>query len=203
MDQIKIGKFIANMRKNNNMTQKQLAAMLNISEKTISKWETGNGLPDTSLMLPLCEILGITVNDLLSGEKIKKEEYNKKVSENIMNLLKEREENKKKLIISFITVMIGVMVLVVSIILSEYCIEDNKIKILLIAFGTIIFLICGFNSMILDMDTGTYKCSKCNNHFRPNFRNYIFGAHFPMRRYLKCPNCKRSSFCKRELTKNN
>ena len=143
----------------------------------------------------------LKINNLLSSEKIKKEEYNRKASENIMNLLKEREENKKRLIISFITAMIGVLVLVVSIFLSEYCIEDGKIKILLITFSSVVFLICCLNAMILDIDAGMYKCPKCNSRFKPDLKNYMLGAHLPMRRYLKCPDCKKASFCKRELTK--
>ena len=67
MDQIKIGRFIAKMRKEKPYTQRQLADMLGISDKTVSKWETGNGLPDVSLMMPLCDLLQISVNELLSG----------------------------------------------------------------------------------------------------------------------------------------
>lgn len=70
MDQKKTGQFIAALRKNRNMTQRQLAEKLDISEKTISKWECGNGLPEVTYMEPLCEILGITVNELLMGERI-------------------------------------------------------------------------------------------------------------------------------------
>ena len=70
MDQIRIGRFIAQCRKTGGLTQRQLADGLGISDKTVSKWECGNGLPEVSLMLPLCEALGITVNDLLSGERV-------------------------------------------------------------------------------------------------------------------------------------
>ena len=69
MDQLKTGKFIAEMRKSKGLTQKQLADALLISDKTVSKWECGNGLPEVSLMLPLCEILGITVNELITGKR--------------------------------------------------------------------------------------------------------------------------------------
>ena len=70
MDQIKIGKFIAECRKKVNLTQMQLSEKLGITDKAISKWERGIAMPDTSIMLELCEILGISVNELLSGEKI-------------------------------------------------------------------------------------------------------------------------------------
>ena len=88
MDQIKIGKFIASRRKEKNMTQRQLADILEISDKTISKWECGKGLPEVQLMMPLCNLLGINVNELLSGEKISADEYQRKAEENMMTLVK-------------------------------------------------------------------------------------------------------------------
>ena len=97
MNQIKTGKFIAETRKAQGLTQKQLADILEISDKTVSKWECGKGLPEVSLMLPLCSALNITVNDLLSGERVSKIEYINKAEENMMNLIKENEENKKRM----------------------------------------------------------------------------------------------------------
>ena len=97
MNQIKTGKFIAETRKAQGLTQKQLAGILEISDKTVSKWECGKGLPEVSLMLPLCSALNITVNDLLSGERVSKIEYINKAEENMMNLIKENEENKKRM----------------------------------------------------------------------------------------------------------
>lgn len=91
MDQIKIGKFIASCRKEKNMTQRQLADILEISDKTISKWECGKGFPEVQFMLPLCNVLGINVNELLSGEKLSIEEYQRKAEENMMTLVKENE----------------------------------------------------------------------------------------------------------------
>ena len=82
MDQIKTGKFIAEERKNKKLTQRQLAEILNISDKTISKWETGNGFPEISLLQPLCRALDISVNELLSGERLSEDEYKKKAEEN-------------------------------------------------------------------------------------------------------------------------
>ena len=109
MDQIKIGKFIAETRKKKNKTQRQLADALSISDKTVSKWECGKGLPDISLMMPLCEILQITVNDLLTGERVSEDDYQKKAEENMMNLMKENEENKKQMILSVICGVITII----------------------------------------------------------------------------------------------
>ena len=80
MDQIKIGKFIAQRRKMVNLTQAQLAEKLNITDRAVSKWERGIAMPDSSIMLSLCGILGITVNDLLSGELVEMDDYNKTIT---------------------------------------------------------------------------------------------------------------------------
>ncbi|MBQ8519220.1 MAG: helix-turn-helix transcriptional regulator [Agathobacter sp.] len=96
MDQIKIGKFIAEMRKEQNLTQIELAEQLGISNKTISKWECGNGMPDYAVMESLCNILKINVNELLSGERLPSQDYNKKAEENIMSLMQESSENYKR-----------------------------------------------------------------------------------------------------------
>lgn len=96
MNQMVTGKFIASERKRKGYTQRQLADLLQISDKTVSKWERGNGFPEVSLLLPLCNELDITVNELLSGERVSEEDYQKKAEENMVNMIQEREENKKK-----------------------------------------------------------------------------------------------------------
>lgn len=96
MDQEKIGKFILEMRKQKGLTQKELAEMVGISDKTISKWECGNSMPDISYLEPLCNSLGISVNELLSGQCLTGESYSEKAEENIMALMKENESNRKE-----------------------------------------------------------------------------------------------------------
>ena len=112
MDQIKIGKFIAEERKAKKYTQRELADKLSISDKTISKWERGNGFPEVSLLLPLCNELEITVNELLSGERLQEMDYKKKAEENMVNLVKEAQESKKKIIMS---AMVSVLVIVAAV----------------------------------------------------------------------------------------
>ncbi len=111
MDQIKIGKFIAEMRKEQNLTQLDLAERLGISNKTISKWECGNGMPDYAVMEGLCRILQINVNELLSGERLPSQEYSKKAEENIISLMQESSENYKRDIREWFGFMLGVAVL--------------------------------------------------------------------------------------------
>ena len=86
MDQVKIGKFIAERRKAEGFTQAALAEKLNITDRAVSKWETGKSMPDTSLMLELCGLLGISVNELLSGERLDMDNYKKMAEENLMRL---------------------------------------------------------------------------------------------------------------------
>ncbi len=97
MNQIKIGKFIAECRKNNSLTQKQLAEKLNITDRAISKWENGKAMPDSSIMLDLCNELNITVNELLSGERIEMNNYNQKAEENFIKLKQSEERIEKKM----------------------------------------------------------------------------------------------------------
>ena len=96
MEQQKIGKFIHDLRKEKELTQKQLAELVGVSDKTISKWETGRGIPDTAIMNELCQVLGISINELLSGEKLSVDNYNGKAEENMVNLLKDTEQQKEK-----------------------------------------------------------------------------------------------------------
>lgn len=118
MDQVKIGKFIAEMRKEQNLTQIDLAEQLGISNKTISKWECGNGMPDYAVMENLCDILKINVNELLSGERLPSQDYNKKAEENIMNLMQESSENYKREKRDIVFAFLGIAVLLFVVVLT-------------------------------------------------------------------------------------
>lgn len=95
MDQVKIGQFIGICRREKNLTQRQLADLVGVSDKAVSKWETGRGLPEASSMTPLCEALGINVNELLRGERIPGEEYQEKAEETMVKLAEMKEDIKK------------------------------------------------------------------------------------------------------------
>lgn len=111
VNQEKIGKFILKLRKENNMSQLELAERIGVTDRAISKWENGKGLPDISLMHPLCKALGITINDLLSGEKVDDREYQEKLEENILNTIKYSNDKVIKSILFYIaTFFSGVVV---------------------------------------------------------------------------------------------
>ena len=111
MDQIKIGRFIAECRKSKKLTQMQLSEMLNITDRAVSKWECGKTMPDSSIMLELCGILGITVNDLLSGEVVSMDNYNKEMENKLIELVKEKEEADKRLLA--VEVFVGITATIV------------------------------------------------------------------------------------------
>ena len=100
MDLIKIGKFIAKCRKDKNLTQLQLAEKLSVTDRAVSKWENGRSLPDSSIMLNLCNALGITVNELLAGERLEKEDINKANEENLLSIIKDKEDSDRRLLLS-------------------------------------------------------------------------------------------------------
>lgn len=203
MDQIKIGRFIAQIRKEKGMTQRQLSEKLGISDKTVSKWECGNGLPEVSLMLPLCDILGISVNELLSGEIIKDIDYKMKAEENMMSLLKEKEENKKKLKLSFLVgVPATATFLVLIMLVSIYAdVMSVPLKLMLILFACIIFGIGLYVTMLLDREAGYFVCKHCGESFTPSWGMYLWAPHTLTRRYMKCPHCGKRSNCTRTMTK--
>lgn len=201
MDQIKIGKFIAEERKIKKYTQRELEDKLSISDKTISKWERGNGFPEVSLLLPLCNELEITVNELLSGERLQAMDYKKKAEENMVNLVREAQESKKKIILSAMAAGLTIIAAVPLFLLSGMLAMENWMRILLIIIGLVV--ICGgiVIACILDRDAGAYECPDCKNRFVPDMKSYIMGPHTITKRKLVCPNCGAYKYCKKVLTK--
>ena len=200
MDQIKIGKFIAQMRMEKSLTQRELADTLCISDKTVSKWENGKGMPEVSLMMPLCEALDITANELLSGERLTQENYIKKAEENIMTLVKEREESKKKIILSAIVAVITIIGGTTLITVSGMFEMEVWSRVLLIAIGLIVIFGGIAVAAALEMEAGTFECRHCKHRFVPTAGAYIAGPHSLTTRYLRCPECGQKSYCKRRLT---
>ena len=203
MDQVKIGKFISNERKAKGYTQKQLSELLAISDKTISKWECGNGFPEASLLLPLCNELEITVNELLTGERISQQNYKKKAEENMVNMIREKEENKQKILL---TTMIGVISTITFVtLLLVVCFYTDvitlPIKMVLMVIAISVFGVGLYVAMWGDRKIGYFKCRNCNELFTPTFMQYNMGIHLLSTRYLKCPHCKTKTWCKKVMTK--
>lgn len=201
MDQIQIGKFIAAMRKRQGLTQRQLADALAISDKTVSKWECGKGLPEVSLMLPLCGALGITVNDLLSGELVSETDYQKKAEDHMMELMRENEENKKRLLLSVICGVITIIAVCALVSLAAYVPVPTAVRIgfVVLAVATAVAGIAA--ACMLDAKAGYFECPHCGERFVPTMGAYVKGYHTITRRRLTCPKCSRTDMCRHRIVR--
>ena len=202
MDQIKIGKFIAECRKKNNLTQMQLAEKLNITDRAVSKWENGKGMPDSSIMLDLCNELKISVNELLSGEMIDMKEYDKKAEELLVELAKQDELKNRKLMTSMWTILItSAIFYVVILLLAVNTLEEGILLGTIICVSTMIFVIAGSIALKFEVDAGYYECKKCHHKFIPTYKDVLFAMHMSTTRYLKCPECHKRSWAKKVMSK--
>lgn len=202
MDQIKIGKFIADRRKKANYTQLQLAEQLGITDRAISKWETGKSLPDSSIMLELCSILGITVNDLLSGEVVTLENYNKELENNLLDMIKQKEQADKRLL--SLEVFVGItatVVLLALVCLGSFVQMSNALRISLITLGFILFFAGCFYALRIEQVAGYYECRECGHRYVPTYKAINLAMHMGRTRYMRCPKCGRKSWQKKVLSK--
>jgi len=200
MNQLKIGKFIAKCRKMKNMTQADLAEKLNITDRAISKWETGKGMPDSSIMLDLCDELSITVNELLSGEMIKMEDHDKKAEENLVKLQKEKEDSDKRLL--FTETIMGSIVTIsflLILFLSIFAIENIIWKIISIVVGFAIFIIGISNCLLIEQRAGYYQCNNCKYKYIPTYKQVLFAMHSGRTRYMRCPKCNKKTWNKKVI----
>ncbi len=200
MDQIKIGKFISVCRKNVNLTQAQLAEKLLITDKAISKWERGIAMPDSSIMLELCDILKISVKELLLGEKISMENNNEKNEELLVNLSKEIEQ-KNKTIWKTMWIVLGVSIFAFlgAMAVAAFLIPEGTWQYVVIIISAVLFLIPAFYSLRLEVSIGSYKCKHCGHNIVPTYKQALNSMHFGTTRYLKCPKCNKRSWCKKVI----
>lgn len=202
MDIVKIGYFIRECRKNKNLTQKQLADKLYVEPKTISKWETGKGLPDVSIMKNLCNELGISLSELFIGDYIKEEANDLLIEKLIIDeLKKEKIQNKKKLIgeiligCAFMGSVITLILLVGIVSIATY------LKIILIVLSFIFIFVGLFGLVLLDVNIGYFECAECHERFIPSIKDYVFGMHTLKKRKLKCPICGKKTWCLKRMTR--
>lgn len=203
MDQVKTGQFISHIRKEKKMTQQQLADELHISNKTISKWETGKGMPEVSLMIPLCETLGISVNELLSGERLSDNEYKERAEENMVSILAERHTNVNRLMATlFIFFGSGVSVGLIASVVSANELNTTSEAALIVAaiITTVIGIAFGIS---IDRKAGYFECTKCHTVFTPSGKDYMKNSItvMPWGARFRCPHCDKTTYCKRRLTK--
>ncbi len=202
MDQVKIGKFIAECRKKVNLTQAQLAEKLNITDRAISKWETGKSLPDSSIMLLLCDILKITVNDLLSGEVVSMEHYNREMENKLIESIKQKEKSDKRLLqIEIVMGIVCLIPLIGAAILVSFVPFEEHIAAFIVIASLIPLLVAMPFAIKIEQKAGYYKCKKCGHLHIPSYGSVFWAMHSGRTRYMKCPACGERSWQKKVLTK--
>ena len=203
MDQIKIGKFIAGCRKQANLTQMQLAEKLNITDRAVSKWETGKAMPDSSIMLELCAVLGISVNDLLCGEVVTMENYNKELENNLLELARQKEESDRRLLYAEIVMGICcILPLLASVIIVLAVPMEEWLGTVLVAASLLPLLIAAPFAIKIEQKAGYYECRKCGHRYVPAYRSVFGSMHMHTTRFMRCPKCGKLSWQKKVLSLN-
>lgn len=202
MDQLKIGRFIAERRKAQGLTQMQLAEKLNITDRAVSKWETGRSLPDSALMTELCELLNITLIDLFSGEVVAVDNCNKELEKKLLEMTKEKEKNDKRLLaIEWVLGILSTIIICTAAILASYLSVEEWQRVAIIVAGLIPCIIgLGF-CMKIEHIAGYYKCKECGHTYVPTFKAINLAMHMGRTRYLKCPECHKRSWQKKVISK--
>ncbi len=202
VDQARIGAFIADRRKTVGLTQMQLAERLNITDRAVSKWECGRSMPDSSIMLALCDILGISVNELLSGEKINMENSNQNNEQLLLDMAKELERKNKTIWSSMWAIMIVSMTaLIAGIFIAAFLIPEGVWQLVTILGICVLFLIPCFYAVKLEVGVGAYKCKNCGCEIMPTYKEAMMAMHRGFTRHLMCPKCQKRTWCKKVLKK--
>ncbi len=202
MNQVKTGKFIADCRKDKNLTQMQLAEKLDITDKAVSKWERGIAMPDTAIMIELCDILGISVNELLSGERLNVELNNQNNERLLLDMANEIKQKNKMIWTSMWVIMLVSMVaLIGGLLIAALLIPEGVWQLVVILGICVLFLIPCFYALKLEVSVGAYKCKNCGHEFTATYSEALNAMHKGTTRYLKCPNCNKRTWCKKVIEK--
>lgn len=195
MELNKTGKFIALIRKEKGLTQRELAEKLNLSEKTISKWKRGVGFPDISLILPLCKCLEIDANELMTGERLQDKQYRINTENNLLKLM-DKTSPKLKYTISTISAIVTILITLGLILLAGFVIEEVWIKILVCVMSVLLVVSNIALILLVAVNTEVYECCHCGEKFVPTMREYLMGANTMKKRYLRCPYCHKKGWNK-------
>ena len=204
MDQIKIGQFIASCRKEQGMTQATLAEKLGITDRAVSKWETGKSLPDSGIMLELCGLLHISVNELLSGERLMSEVYDRRAEENLLAMRREVDEKNRQLLRTEYWVALPAIIAGMAMVFTAAFAEMPVwLRIALIVFALAMLLVVAFVAVGIEQKAGYYECRICHHRYVPTYRQTNLAMHMGRTRYMTCPKCGKKSWQKKVLTMEN
>ncbi len=202
MDQVKIGRFIADCRKKKNLTQMQLAEKLDVTDRAVSKWERGRAMPDSSIMLDLCRFLGISVNDLLNGEVVEMENYNEKLEKQLLEVVKQKEDADKRLLsLEILVSVFCIAVMLALCAIAAYVQMEDWLRIVLILIGLVPLIIAIPFMLKIEQTAGYYECKKCGHRYVPAYKNVFMSMHMGRTRYMRCPECHQRSWQKKVISK--
>ena len=205
MDLEKIGKFIAERRKAKGLTQLDLAERIHVTDRAVSKWECGRSMPDSSIMLELCEVLEISVNELLTGEVLEMKDYNKQAELNLVSMTKQKEESDKRLLKAEVFIgIIGVIVLLAGLGLGIYFIQGLEKPIagtISIVAGMVALLVMAIFAVRIEQLAGYYECQECHHKYVPTFWQTLMAPHVGRSRKMKCPHCGKRNYHKKVISK--
>ena len=202
MNQAKIGKFIAECRKSKNLTQSLLAERLGITDKAVSKWERGLAMPDVSIMIELCDILEISVNELLKGEKTCMNDEKQNDEQLLLDMAKELERKNKIIWSSMWAIMaVSITALIAGIFISAFLIPQGVWQLIAILGICVVFLIPCLYAVKLEVSVGAYKCKNCGYEIVPTYKEAMMAMHRGTTRHLKCPKCNERTWCKKIINK--
>ena len=197
MDQVKTGNLIAYCRKEKGLTQANLAEQLGVSDRAVSKWETGRSLPDAGNMLELSRILGITVDELLKGEKTDEGGFNQMAETiNKLNTKQQEEETNKRMLRHEVVIGLIGTIAFVAFVLIAALIPDVKlwIRLIIIIFGAVLFAVSMYYAIKIEREVGYYECPDCGHRYVPGMAAFINAPHMGRTRKMKCPQCGRRNW---------
>ena len=202
VDQIKIGRFISERRRAAGLTQAELAENLNITDRAVSKWETGRSLPDSAIMLDLCELLKITVTDLLCGEVVSMENNNKELEKQFIELKKQKEEADRNLLRMEIVIgVISIIALLGGAVVAAYAenLAEWQRGVICLA-GMIPLLVATPFMLKIEQKAGYYECKKCGHRYIPTIKAVTMAPHMGRTRKMRCPNCNEKTWQKKVIS---
>ena len=202
MDQEKIGRFIATCRKEQGLTQANLAEKLGITDRAVSKWETGRSMPDASIMLELCDLLKININELFTGERLAMDQYQEMAEQHLLEMRKQEELTNKKLLsletVIGYTCSISFLLMIFA---ASFAVTITAWRIALIAAGFVLFVIGVVYCLRLEHDAGYYECPECGETYIPTMKAVVFAPHIGRNHKMTCPHCGKRAYHKKVLTK--
>ena len=180
----------------------QLAEKLGITDKAISKWERGIAMPDTAIMLELCDILGISVNELLSGERLNMENDGQKSEQLLLEMAKEIEKKNKTIWSSmWVLMLINMVWFLGGLCVATLLIPEGVWQLVTVLGVTLVFIVPCFYALKLEVSVGAYRCKECGHEIVPTYKQALNAMHKGTTRYLMCPNCNKRTWCKKVIKK--